>query len=137
MKVSKLKMITSKTATANQWNELMLYLRQHYKSDMIELSDYLTDYDYDDIHEALIEYGIEDWLVDNDLMPRNEYEEEYFYLTDFEFDWPYYDEAIQESKMDDLTVNFDNDTYKNLKQFASEESDWEEFFDEKFAEMAK
>lgn len=130
-------MITSKTATANQWNELMLYLRQHYKSDMIELSDYLTDYDYDDIHEALIEYGIEDWLVDNDLMPRNEYEEEYFYLTDFEFDWPYYDEAIQESKMDDLTVNFDNDTYKNLKQFASEESDWEEFFDEKFAEMAK
>lgn len=137
MKVSKLKMITSKTATANQWNELMLYLRQHYKSDMIELSDYLTDYDYDDIHEALIEYGIEDWLVDNDLMPRNEYEEEYFDLTDFEFDWPYYDEAIQESKMDDLTVNFDNDTYKNLKSFAEDESDWEEFFDEKFAEMAK
>ena len=130
-------MITSKTATANQWNELMLYLRQHYKSDMIELSDYLTDYDYDDIHEALIEYGIEDWLVDNDLIPRNEYEEEYFDLTDFEFDWPYYDEAIQESKMDDLTVNFDNDTYKNLKSFAEDESDWEEFFDEKFAEMAK
>lgn len=130
-------MITCKTATANQWNKLMLYLRQHYKADMIELSDYLTDYDYDDIHEALIEYGIEDWLVDNDLMPRNEYEEEYFDLTDFEFDWPYYDEAIQESKMDDLTVNFDNDTYKNLKSFAEDESDWEEFFDEKFAEMAK
>ena len=55
-------MITCKTATAPQWNELMLYLRQHYKSDMIELSDYLTDYDYDDIREALIEYGIEDWL---------------------------------------------------------------------------
>lgn len=33
-------MITCKTATANQWNELMHYLRQHYKSDMIELSDY-------------------------------------------------------------------------------------------------
>lgn len=130
-------MITSKTATANQWNELMLYLRQHYKSDMIELSDYLTDYDYDDIHEALIEYGIEDWLSEQGLLPRNEYEAEYFDLTDFEFDWPYYDEAIQESKMDDLTVNFDNDTYKNLKQFASEESDWEEFFDEKFAEMLK
>ena len=130
-------MVTCKTATAPQWNELMLYLRQHYKSDMIELSDYLTDYDYDDIREALIEYGIEDWLTDNNLMPGNEYEEEYFDLTDFEFDWPYYDEAIQESKMDDLTVNFDNDTYKNLKQFASEESDWEEFFDEKFAEMAK
>lgn len=130
-------MITSKTATANQWNELMLYLRQHYKSDMIELSDYLTDYDYDDIHEALIEYGIEDWLSEQGLLPRNEYEAEYFDLTDFEFDWPYYDEAIQESKMDDLTVNFDNDTYKNLKQFASEESDWEEFFDEKFAEMTK
>lgn len=130
-------MVTCKTATAPQWNELMLYLRQHYKSDMIELSDYLTDYDYDDIREALIEYGIEDWLVDNDLMPGDEYEGEYFDLTDFEFDWPYYDEAIQESKMDDLTVNFDNDTYKNLKQFASEESDWEEFFDEKFAEMTK
>lgn len=130
-------MVTCKTATANQWNKLMLYLRQHYKADMIELSDYLTDYDYDDIHEALIEYGIEDWLVDNDLMPRNEYEEEYFDLTDFEFDWPYYDEAIQESKMDDLTVNFDNDTYKNLKSFAEDESDWEEFFDEKFAEMTK
>ena len=130
-------MVTCKTATAPQWNELMLYLRQHYKSDMIELSDYLTDYDYDDIREALIEYGIEDWLTDNNLMPGNEYEEEYFDLTDFEFDWPYYDEAIQESKMDDLTVNFDNDTYKNLKQFASEESDWEEFFDEKFAEMTK
>lgn len=137
MKVSKLKMITSKTATANQWNELMLYLRQHYKSDMIELSDYLTDYDYDDIHEALIEYGIEDWLVDNDLMPRNESEAEYFDMTDFEFDWPYYDKAIQESKMDDLTVNFNNDTYKNLKSFAKDESDWEEFFDEKFAEMVK
>lgn len=130
-------MITCKTATANQWNELMLYLRQHYKADMIELSDYLTDYDYSDICEALIEYGIEDWLVDNDLMPRNESESEYFDMTDFEFDWPYYEEAIQESKMDDLTVNFDNDTYKNLKQFASEESDWEEFFDEKFAEMVK
>ena len=130
-------MVTCKTATAPQWNELMLYLRQHYKSDMIELSDYLTDYDYDDIREALIEYGIEYWLTDNNLMPGNEYEEEYFDLTDFEFDWPYYDEAIQESKMDDLTVNFDNDTYKNLKQFASEESDWEEFFDEKFAEMTK
>ena len=137
MKVSKLKMITSKTATANQWNELMLYLRQHYKSDMIELSDYLTDYDYDDIHEALIEYGIEDWLSEQGLLPRNEYEAEYFDLTDFEFDWPYYNEAIQESKMDDLTVNFNNDTYRNLKQFASEESDWEEFFDEKFAEMLK
>lgn len=130
-------MVTCKTATAPQWNELMLYLRQHYKSDMIELSDYLTDYDYDDIHEALIGYGIEDWLVGEGLLPRNEYEAEYFDLTDFEFDWPYYDEAIQESKMDDLTVNFDNDTYKNLKQFASEESDWEEFFDEKFAEMTK
>lgn len=130
-------MITCKTATANQWNELMLYLRQHYKADMIELSDYLTDYDYDDIHEALIEYGIEDWLSEQGLLPRNEYEEEYFDLIDFEFNWPYYDEAIQESKMDDLTVNFDNDTYKNLKQFASEESDWEEFFDEKFAEMVK
>lgn len=130
-------MITCKTATANQWNELMLYLRQHYKTDMIELSDYLTDYDYDDIREALIEYGIEDWLSEQDLLPRNEYEAEYFDLTDFEFDWPYYEEAIQESKMDDLTVNFDNDTYKNLKQFASEESDWEEFFDEKFAEMVK
>lgn len=130
-------MITCKTATANQWNELMLYLRQHYKADMIELSDYLTDYDYSDICEALIEYGITDWLVDNDLMPRNESESEYFNMTDFEFDWPYYDEAIQESKMDDITVNFDNDTYKNLKSFASEESDWEEFFDEKFAEMTK
>lgn len=130
-------MVTCKTATANQWNELMLYLRQHYKSDMIELSDYLTDYDYDDIREALIEYGIEDWLVDNDLMPGNEYEGEYFDLTDFEFDWPYYEEAIQESKMDDLTVNFNNDTYKNLKSFAKDESDWEEFFDEKFAEMTK
>lgn len=130
-------MITCKTATAPQWNELMLYLRQHYKSDMIELSDYLTDYDYDDIREALIEYGIEDWLEDNDLMPGDEYEEEYFDPTDFEFDWPYYEEAIQESKMDDLTVNFNNDTYKNLKSFAEDESDWEEFFDEKFAEMAK
>ena len=130
-------MITSKTATANQWNELMLYLRQHYKSDIIELSDYLTDYDYDDIHEALIEYGIEDWLSEQGLLPINGYEEEYFDLTDFEFDWPYYEEAIQESKMDDLTVNFDNDTYKNLKQFAEDESDWEEFFDEKFAEMTK
>lgn len=130
-------MITCKTATDNQWNELMLYLRQHYKADMIELSDYLTDYDYDDIREALIEYGIEDWLSEQDLLPRNEYEAEYFDLTDFKFDWPYYEEAIQESKMDDLTVNFDNDTYKNLKQFASEESDWEEFFDEKFAEMVK
>lgn len=130
-------MVTCKTATANQWNELMLYLRQHYKSDMIELSDYLTDYDYDDIREALIEYGIEDWLTDNNLMPGNEYEEEYFDPTDFEFDWPYYEQAIQESKMDDLTVNFNNDTYKNLKQFAEDESDWEEFFDEKFAEMAK
>lgn len=130
-------MVTCKTATAPQWNELMLYLRQHYKSDMIELSDYLTDYDYDDIREALIEYGIEDWLTDNNLMPGNEYEEEYFDLTDFEFDWPYYDEAIQESKMDDLTVNFDNDTYKNLKSFAKDESDWEEFFDEKFTEMTK
>ena len=137
MKVGKLKMITCKTATANQWNELMLYLRQHYKTDMIELSDYLTDYDYDDIHEALIEYGIEDWLSEQGLLPRNEYEEEYFDLTDFEFDWPYYDKAIQESKMDDLTVNFDNDTYKNLKSFAEDESDWEEFFDEKFAEMVK
>ena len=68
MKVSKLKMITSKTATANQWNELMLYLRQHYKADMIELSDYLTDYDYDDIHEALIEYGIDDWLSEQGLL---------------------------------------------------------------------
>ena len=130
-------MITCKTATANQWNKLMLYLRQHYKADMIELSDYLTDYDYDDIHEALTEYGIEDWLVDNGLMPQNEYEDEYFDLTDFKYDWPYYDDAIQESKMDDLTVNFDNDTYKNLKSFAEDESDWEEFFDEKFAEMAK
>lgn len=130
-------MVTCKTATAPQWNELMLYLRQHYKSDMIELSDYLTDYDYDDIREALIEYGIEDWLTDNNLMPGNEYEEEYFDLTDFEFDWPYYEEAIQESKMDDLTVNFDNDTYKNLKSFTKDESDWEEFFDEKFAEMTK
>lgn len=130
-------MVTCKTATASQWNELMLYLRQHYKSDMIELSDYLTDYDYDDIREALIEYGIEDWLTDNNLMPGNEYEEEYFDPTDFEFDWPYYEEAIQESKMDDLTVNFNNDTYKNLKSFAEDESDWEEFFDEKFAEMAK
>lgn len=130
-------MITSKTATANQWNELMLYLRQHYKSDIIELSDYLTDYDYDDIHEALIEYGIEDWLSEQGLLPINGYEEEYFDLTDFEFDWPYYEEAIQESKMDDLTVNFDNDTYKNLKQFAEDESDWEEFFDEKFTEMLK
>lgn len=130
-------MVTCKTATASQWNELMLYLRQHYKADMVELSEYLTDYDYDDIHEALIEYGIEDWLADNDLMPRNESESECFDMTDFEFDWPYYDEAIQESKMDDITVNFDNDTYKNLKQFASEESDWEEFFDEKFAEMVK
>lgn len=137
MKVSKLKMITSKTATANQWNKLMLYLRQHYKADMIELSDYLTDYDYDDIHEALIEYGIDDWLSEQGLLPKNEYEEEYSDLTDFEFDWPYYDEAIQESKMDDLTVNFDNDTYKNLKSFAEDESDWEEFFDEKFAEMTK
>lgn len=79
-------MVTCKTATANQWNELMLYLRQHYKSDMIELSDYLTDYDYDDIREALIEYGIEDWLVDNDLMLGDEYEGEYFDPTDFEFD---------------------------------------------------
>lgn len=130
-------MVTCKTATAPQWNELMLYLRQHYKSDMIELSDYLTDYDYDDIREALIEYGIEDWLTDNNLMPGNEYEEEYFDPTDFEFDWPYYEEAIQESKIDDLTVNFDNDTYKNLKSFAKDESDWEEFFDEKFAEMTK
>lgn len=130
-------MVTCKTATAPQWNELMLYLRQHYKSDMIELSDYLTDYDYDDIREALIEYGIEDWLTDNNLMPGNEYEEEYFDPTDFEFDWPYYEEAIQESKMDDLTVNFDNDTYKNLKSFTKDESDWEEFFDEKFAEMTK
>lgn len=130
-------MVTCKTATAPQWNELMLYLRQHYKSDMIELSDYLTDYDYDDIREALIEYGIEDWLEDNDLMPGDEYEGEYFDPTDFEFDWPYYDEAIQESKMDDITVNFDNDTYKNLKSFTKDESDWEEFFDEKFAEMTK
>lgn len=130
-------MVTCKTATAPQWNELMLYLRQHYKSDMIELSDYLTDYDYDDIREALIEYGIEDWLTDNNLMPGNEYEEEYFDPTDFEFDWPYYEEAIQESKMDDLTVNFNNDTYKNLKSFVEDESDWEEFFDEKFAEMVK
>ena len=130
-------MVTCKTATAPQWNELMLYLRQHYKSDMIKLSDYLTDYDYDDIREALIEYGIEDWLTDNNLMPGNEYEEEYFDPTDFEFDWPYYEEAIQESKMDDLTVNFDNDTYKNLKSFTKDESDWEEFFDEKFAEMTK
>lgn len=39
--------------------------------------------------------------------------------------------------MDDLTVNFNNDTYKNLKSFAKDESDWEEFFDEKFAEMTK
>lgn len=130
-------MVTCKTATAPQWNELMLYLRQHYKSDMIELSDYLTDYDYDDIREALIEYGIEDWLTDNNLMPGNEYEEEYFDPTDFEFDWPYYEETIQESKMDDLTVNFNNDTYKNLKSFVEDESDWEEFFDEKFAEMVK
>lgn len=130
-------MVTCKTATAPQWNELMLYLRQHYKSDMIELSDYLTDYDYDDIREALIEYGIGDWLSEQGLLPRNEYEEEYFDPTDFEFDWPYYEEAIQESKMDDLTVNFNNDTYKNLKSFAEDESDWEEFFDEKFAEMAK
>lgn len=130
-------MVTCKTATAPQWNELMLYSRQHYKSDMIELSDYLTDYDYDDIREALIEYGIEDWLTDNNLMPGNEYEEEYFDPTDFEFDWPYYEEAIQESKMDDLTVNFNNDTYKNLKSFVEDESDWEEFFDEKFAEMTK
>lgn len=130
-------MVTCKTATPIQWNELMHYLRQHYKPDMIELSDYLTDYDYDDIHEALIGYGIEDWLVDEGLLPRNEYEAEYFDLTDFEFDWPYYDEAIQESKMDDLTVNFDNGTYKNLKSFAEDESDWEEFFDEKFAEMTK
>lgn len=130
-------MVTCKTATAPQWNELMLYLRQHYKSDMIELSNYLTDYDYDDIREALIEYSIEDWLTDNNLMPGNEYEEEYFDPTDFEFDWPYYEEAIQESKMDDLTVNFDNDTYKNLKSFTKDESDWEEFFDEKFAEMTK
>lgn len=130
-------MVTCKTATAPQWNELMLYLRQHYKSDMIELSDYLTDYDYDDIREALIEYGIEDWLTDNNLMPGNEYKEEYFDPTDFEFDWPYYEEAIQESKMDDLTVNFNNDTYKNLKSFVEDESDWEEFFDEKFAEMVK
>lgn len=137
MKVSKLKMVTCKTATAPQWNELMLYLRQHYKSDMIELSDYLTDYDYDDIREALIEYGIEDWLEDNDLMPGDEYEGEYFDPIDFEFDWPYYGKAIQESKMDDLTVNFDNDTYKNLKSFAEDEPDWEEFFDEKFAEMLK
>lgn len=130
-------MVTCKTATAPQWNELMLYLRQHYKSDMIELSDYLTDYDYDNIHEALIGYGIEDWLVDNDLMQGDEYEGEYFDPTDFEFDWPYYEESIQESKMDDLTVNFNNDTYKNLKSFAKDESDWEEFFDEKFAEMTK
>lgn len=130
-------MVTCKTATAPQWNELMHYLRQHYKSDMIELSDYLTDYNYNDIREALFEYGIEDWLVSEGLLPGNEYEAEYFDLTDFEFYWPYYEEAIQESKMDDLTVNFDNDTYKNLKQFANEEPDWEEFFDEKFAEMLK
>lgn len=115
----------------------MLYLRQHYKADMIELPDYLTYYDYDDIREALIEYGIEDWLTDGGLLPRNEYEGEYFDLTDFEFDWPYYDKAIQESKIDDITGNFDNTTYKNLKSFAEDESDWEEFFDEKFAEMVK
>lgn len=130
-------MVTCKTATAPQWNELMHYLRQHYKSDMIELAEYLINYNYNDIREALFEYGIEDWLVDEGLLPRNEYEVEYFDLTDFEFDWPYYEEAIQESKLDDLTVNFDNGTYKNLKQFANEESDWEEFFDEKFAEMVK
>lgn len=130
-------MVTCKTATAPQWNELMHYLRQHYKSDMIELAEYLIDYNYNDIREALFEYGIEDWLVDEGLLPRNEYEAEYFDLTDFEFDWPYYEEAIQESKLNDLTVNFDNGTYKNLKQFANEESDWEEFFDEKFAEMVK
>lgn len=130
-------MVTCKTATPSQWNELTHYLRQHYKADMVELSEYLTDYDYDDIRDALIEYGIEDWLSEQDLLPRNEYEAEYFDLTDFEFDWPYYEEAIQESKMDDLTVNFNNDTYKNLKSFAEDESDWEEFFDEKFSEMTK
>ena len=34
-------------------------------------------------------------LRDNDLMPGDEYEGEYFDPTDFEFDWPYYEEAIQ------------------------------------------
>ena len=130
-------MITCKTATKNQWQELMVYLRKHYKNDLIELSDYLIEYDYSATCEALTEYGIEDWLSDNGLMPKNEYEEEFFDLTDFKYDWPYYDDAIQESKLDDLTVNFNNNTYKNLKSFAEDESDWEEFFDEKFAEMLK
>lgn len=130
-------MVTCKTATAPQWNELMHYLRQHYKSDMIELSEYLTDYDYDDIREALIEYGIEDWLLDEGYITYSTYDLNELNLTDYKNDWPDYDKAIQESKMDDITVNFDNDTYKNLKSFAEDESDWEEFFDEKFAEMAK
>lgn len=130
-------MVTCKTATAPQWNELMHYLRQHYKSDMIELSEYLTDYDYDDIREALIEYGIEDWLLDEGYITYSTYDLNELNLTDYKNDWPDYDKAIQESKMDDITVNFDNDTYKNLKSFAEDESDWEEFFDEKFAEMVK
>ena len=137
MKVSKLKMITCKTATPIQWNELMHYLRQHYKADMVELSEYLTDYYYSDICEALIEYGIEDWLLDEGYITYSTYDLNELNLTDYKNDWPDYDKAIQESKMDDITVNFDNDTYRNLKQFASEESDWEEFFDEKFTEMLK
>ena len=137
MKVSKLKMITSKTATANQWNELMLYLRQHYNADMVELSDYLTDYNYNDICEALIEYGIMDWLWKQGYITYGSYDLSELNLTDYKNDWPDYDDAIQEGKMDDLTVNFNNDTYKNLKSFAEDESDWEEFFDEKFAEMTK
>lgn len=130
-------MITCETATANQWNELMLYLRQYYKADMIELSDYLTDYDYNDICEALIEYGITDWLLDEGYITYSTYDLNELNLTDYKNDWPDYDKAIQESKMDDITVNFDNGTYKNLKSFAEDESDWEEFFDEKFAEMTK
>lgn len=129
-------MITCKTATPKQWQELMVYLRKHYKSDLIELSDYLIEYDYSAICEALTEYGIEDWLLDNGLFPRNEYDAEYLDLTDFEYDWPYYEEAIQESKLDDLTANYNDNTYAMLIKFASEaDSDWPEFFDEKFTEM--
>lgn len=130
-------MVTCKTATANQWNELMHYLHQHYKADMIELSEYLTDYDYSGICEALTEYGIIDWLWEQGYLTYGSYDLSELNLTDYKNDWPDYAEALQESKMNDLTVNFNNGTYKNLKSFVKDEPDWEEFFDEKFAEMAK
>lgn len=130
-------MVTCKTTTANQWNELMHYLRQHYKGDMLELSGYLTYYDYSDIHKALIGYGIADWLWEQGYITNKSYDLSKINLTEYKNDWPDYAEAIQESKLDDLTVYFNNDTYKNLKSFAEDEPDWEEFFDKKFAEMFK